>query len=116
MHTAEEVRVLARVVAGEYAGDTLPVKEALRSYADLLEKREAEQRELSAERQKYADLSLAYERTDAELSAAKAEAERLREALQEFVDRCDRGEVRSRYTVRRFREVLAATRKEEGNG
>jgi len=33
--------------------------------------------------------------------------ERMAEALQEFVDRCDRGEVRSRRTYAKFKEILA---------
>lgn len=33
----------------------------------------------------------------------------MREAMQEFVDRVERGEVRSRYTYERFKEILANT-------
>ena len=38
---------------------------------------------------------------------AAADRDRYREALQEFVDRCDKGEVRSRYTYGKFKELLA---------
>ena len=34
------------------------------------------------------------------------EIERLREAMQEFVDRCDRGEVLSKYTYAKFKRLL----------
>jgi hypothetical protein len=30
----------------------------------------------------------------------------LTEAMQEFVDRCDRGEIRSKYTYTKFKEIL----------
>ena len=33
--------------------------------------------------------------------------EKWREAMQEFVDRCDRGEVRSKYTYSKFKTLLA---------
>ena len=33
--------------------------------------------------------------------------ERLQEAMQEFVDRCERGEVRSKYTYAKFKKLLA---------
>ena len=36
----------------------------------------------------------------------KAERDQLREALQEFVDRCDQGEVKSRYTYWKFKALL----------
>lgn len=32
--------------------------------------------------------------------------ERLRDAMQEFVDRCERGEVRSKYTYDKFKRLL----------
>lgn len=34
-------------------------------------------------------------------------AERMREALQEFVDRVDKGEVTSRYHYKKFKDLLA---------
>ena len=37
---------------------------------------------------------------------AADEIVRLREAMQEFVDRCDKGQVLSKYTYRRFKELL----------
>lgn len=40
------------------------------------------------------------------LRDAASEIEKLRAALQEFVDRCDRGEVRSRYTYSKFKRLL----------
>lgn len=40
------------------------------------------------------------------LAEADKEIERLREAMQEFVDRCDRGEVRSKYTYAKFKALL----------
>jgi len=36
-----------------------------------------------------------------------AEAREMQEAMQEFVDRCERGEVRSRHTYRKFEKILA---------
>jgi len=33
--------------------------------------------------------------------------ELLESAMQEFVDRCDKGEVRSKYTYNKFKEILA---------
>lgn len=36
-----------------------------------------------------------------------------REAMQEFVDRCERGEVRSKYTYKKFLAILNATRGED---
>ena len=38
--------------------------------------------------------------------ALQQENERLRAAMQEFVDRLDRGEVRSRYTYAKFKQLL----------
>lgn len=40
--------------------------------------------------------------------AKPAVPEEWREAVQEFVDRVDRGEVRSRYTYKKFKSLLAA--------
>jgi len=34
------------------------------------------------------------------------EIDRLRAAMQEFVDRCERGEVRSKYTYNKFKKLL----------
>ena len=42
----------------------------------------------------------------AELAWRDAEIKQLREAIQEFVDRCERGEVRSKYTYNKFKELL----------
>lgn len=39
-------------------------------------------------------------------AARLRKAARMSEAMQEFVDRCDRGEVRSRYTYDKFRAIL----------
>ena len=33
----------------------------------------------------------------------------LEQAMQEFVDRCEHGEVRSRYTYRKFKDLLQPT-------
>jgi len=40
------------------------------------------------------------------LKDQQSQLERLRGAMQEFVDRCDRGEVRSRYTYAKFKALL----------
>lgn len=37
----------------------------------------------------------------------QAEVEALREAMQEFVDRCEKGEIRSRYTYGKFKALLS---------
>lgn len=42
-----------------------------------------------------------------ELIQIANECERMREAMQEFVDRCDRGEVLSSYTRGKFEKILA---------
>lgn len=41
-----------------------------------------------------------------ETITALEHADRMREALQEFVNRCDRGEVSSRYTYSKFKFLL----------
>ena len=40
------------------------------------------------------------------LAREQEKNQQLREAMQEFVDRCDRGEVRSRYTYNKFKDLL----------
>ena len=32
--------------------------------------------------------------------------EQMREAMQEFVDRCDKGFIQSKYTYKKFKEIL----------
>jgi len=34
------------------------------------------------------------------------------DAMREFVDRCDKGEIRSKYTYAKFKKVLAGVEKE----
>ena len=41
-----------------------------------------------------------------EIERLEKEVERLREAMQEFVDRCDKGEARSIRTYGKFKELL----------
>ncbi len=40
------------------------------------------------------------------IGESKRENERMREAMQEFVDRCERGEVLSKYTYTKFKGIL----------
>lgn len=42
----------------------------------------------------------------AQLHEAQAERDQMKEVMQEFVDRCERGEVRSRYTYAKFKKIL----------
>lgn len=42
----------------------------------------------------------------AQLKGKDEEIERLKEAMQEFVNRCEKGEVRSKYTYSKFKELL----------
>lgn len=43
---------------------------------------------------------------EAQLKAKDEEIEGLKEAMQEFVNRCEKGEVRSKYTYSKFKELL----------
>ena len=46
------------------------------------------------------------EETEVQLEQAKVEIEKLKQAMQEFVDRCEKGEIRSSYTYSKFKELL----------
>jgi hypothetical protein len=46
------------------------------------------------------------------LESCEARFNRLLECMQEFVDRCEKGEVRSRYTYRKFKAAIAEAQKE----
>ena len=47
-----------------------------------------------------------YADTIKDLGDALLEIERMKEAMQEFVNRCEKGEVRSKYTYSKFKELL----------
>ena len=42
------------------------------------------------------------------LDAYEAQNELMREAMQEFVDRCDAGSVLSKYTYAKFKDILSS--------
>ena len=47
-----------------------------------------------------------YNDHEEQLKAKDEEIERMKEAMQEFVNRCEKGEVRSKYTYSKFKELL----------
>ena len=47
-----------------------------------------------------------FDEHEAQLKAKDEENERLKEAMQEFVSRVEKGEVRSSYTYSKFKELL----------
>ncbi len=49
-----------------------------------------------------------------QISLWKGYALNLESAMQEFVDRCERGEVRSKYTYRKFKDLLGSDLDEKG--
>ena len=52
------------------------------------------------------DLDEAIAEHEAQLKAKDEENEKLKEAMQEFVSRVEKGEVRSSYTYSKFKELL----------
>lgn len=46
------------------------------------------------------------EQENIKIQSQQEESQKLREAMQWFVDRCDNGEVRSKKTYARFKELL----------
>ena len=54
------------------------------------------------------------QKANTEIRRLSAENSLMREAMQEFVDRCEKGSVHSRYTYKKFKDILERVCQERG--
>jgi predicted transcriptional regulator len=80
---------------------------------ELLQANKSEREEVEWLREDVTEILTVIRRYQHRAKQAEARLTRLVECMQEFVDRCEKGEVRSRYTYRKFKAAIAEAREQD---